>query len=244
MEIRPTAPEAVHHVLVFIEPPLKPGQKPGRDFQGGIDGYFAATVPGSFGTFYPEGTAKRLPKGAWLKFQIHYTPRGTPKTDQTKFALIFAKGEPDQPVETGSAYNGEFAIPPGAPNYEVVADHVFKEPGLLLTFFPHMHLRGKAFKYDLVLPDGTSRELLRVPRYDFNWQLFYTLKEPLAVPAGAHLRATAWYDNSSGNPYNPDPMKEVRFGEQTSDEMMIGYFDWLPARPSALGPRPSAGGGR
>jgi len=242
MEIRPTAPEAVHHVLVFLEAPLPPGKEPGPDFQGGIDGFFAATVPGTFGTFYPEGAAKRLPKGSWLKFQIHYTPRGTAKVDQTRLALVFAKGPPEQEVATGSAYNAEFAIPPGAPNHEVKAEYVFKRAGTLLSFFPHMHLRGKAFRYDLVLPDGSEQELLRVPRYDFNWQLFYSLKTPLPVPAGARLRATAWYDNSTGNPFNPDPSKEVKFGEQTSDEMMIGYFDWLPAPHSnwALGTRHSA----
>jgi hypothetical protein len=155
-------------------------------------------------------------------------------------AFVFADRPPERVVETGAAYNAEFAIPPGAPNHEVEAWYTFTRPALVLNLFPHMHLRGKAFRYDLVNSDGSEQPILVVPRYDFNWQLYYALKEPLLVSAGAKIRARAWFDNSRQNPFNPDPTKEVRFGEQTFDEMMIGYFDWIAAETP--GTRVAVGG--
>src|SRR5690606_24292585 len=139
-----------------------------------------------------------------------------------------------------TAVNVRFEIPPGDPNYEVVAERRFATAGKLISFFPHMHVRGKAFRIELILPDETVRPLLEVPRYDFNWQLSYDLKEPIDVPAGARIRATAWYDNSPQNPTNPDATQVVRFGEQSWDEMMIGYFDWIPTRPATPPPPPTS----
>ncbi|MEE8146301.1 MAG: cytochrome c [Longimicrobiales bacterium] len=236
MEVRPTAPDAMHHVLVFIEPP---DAKPARDaapgepvWMGGLRGFFAATVPGYTGNVYPEGSAKLLPKGSWLKFQLHYTPIGQVVEDQTMLGLHFADGPPERVVETGSAFNTRFEIPPGAPAHEVTGQYTFRQPGQLLTFFPHMHLRGKAFRFQLEYPDGHSQTLLDVPAYDFDWQLAYHLEEPLRVPAGALLIATGTFDNSATNRFNPDPSATVRFGEQTFEEMMIGYFDWIVDEPA------------
>ena len=231
MEVRPTAPEAMHHVLVFIEPPgAKSARRaePGEPiWMGGLSGYFAAIVPGFTGNTYPEGSAKLLPKGAWLKFQLHYTPKGEPVVDQTMLGLHFMDGEPEWVVETGSAFDTRFEIPPGAPDHEVSAEYTFVRSGRLLSLFPHMHLRGKSFKFEIEYPDGRSETILDVPSYDFNWQLPYHLEEPLRVPAGARLIATGTFDNSSANRFNPDPSSTVRFGEQTFEEMMIGYFDWI-----------------
>lgn len=233
MEIRPTAPKAVHHVLVFLE---EPGRKDAGDStrrrdepaaQGGIDGFFAATAPGSTGVRYPAGTGKRLPKGAWLKFQIHYQPNGSEQVDQTTIGFKFAD-RPLTEVQSRSAYTTRFEIPPFAPRHEVRAQTTFRTGGTLLSLFPHMHLRGAAFRYELVRPDSTVEVLLDVPRFDFNWQSYYELTAPKRVEAGSRLRAIAWYDNSKGNPFNPDPTKAVRFGEQTFEEMMIGYFDFIP----------------
>jgi thiol-disulfide isomerase/thioredoxin/mono/diheme cytochrome c family protein len=239
MELRPGAKQQVHHALVFIE---EPGRKQGAErrpgdppFQGGASGFFAGYAPGTPGNTYPAGTAKLLPKGAWLKFQMHYTTTGVAADDVTELGIVFAKAPPRAKVETRAAINTEFVIPPEAPDHEVVAERTFTTAGTILALFPHMHVRGKAFEVDLVYPDGTERPLLRVPRYDFNWQLSYELREPLAVPAGAKLRATGWFDNSPENPGNPDPTKEVRHGEQSWDEMMIGYFDWIPAAEASGG---------
>jgi mono/diheme cytochrome c family protein len=231
-EIRPTAAQQTHHVLVFIEEPgrsfeAQPGQPAA---QGGLRGYFASMAPGSVGVVYPDGMAKRLPAGAWLKFQLHYTTSGTPARDRTRLGLVFADEPPRIEVQTGSAFNTRFVIPAGAAHHEVPGEYRFDTDALIVNFFPHMHNRGAAFRYELVAPDGTAETLLEIPRYDFNWQLTYAPKQSILAPAGSTLRATGWFDNSVDNPTNPDPTQDVRFGEQTWEEMMIGYFDWIPAR--------------
>jgi hypothetical protein len=188
----------------------------------------------------PGGHGKRLPKGAWLKFQIHYQPNGTEQVDRTTIGFQFAD-RPLTEVQSRSAFTTRFEIPPHAPKHEVRATHTFRTGGTLLSLFPHMHLRGAAFRYELVKPDSTVEVLLDVPRFDFNWQSYYEFKEPKRVEAGWRLRAVAWYDNSKNNPFNPDPTKAVRFGEQTFEEMMIGYFDFVadPAPPAAPPPAPA-----
>lgn len=241
MEISPTAPKVVHHVLVFIEEPGRkprndPSRKPGDPLPaGGIDGFFAATAPGTQATVFPTGAAKKLPKGAWLKFQIHYQPNGVEQVDQTKLGFQFAddsmlRTRQMLEVQSRSAFNTRFEIPPHADNYEVTATHQFRQPGNIISLFPHTHLRGKAWKIELQRPDGTREMLLDVPRYDFNWQTYYEFRKPVRVDSGYRILATAWYDNSKNNPFNPNPDATVRFGEQTFEEMMIGYFDWIPNR--------------
>jgi hypothetical protein len=221
MEFRPGARQHVHHALVLLEAP------DAEQKQGGAEGFFAAYAPGYPGMNFPAGSAKRLPRGAWLKFQMHYTANGTPAVDRTELGFVFAREAPRQEVQTNAAINFQFAIPPHADNHRVVGEHTFRQPGTLLTLFPHMHVRGKSFRVDVVNLDGSITPLLWVPRYDFNWQLAYHLNNPVPITPGMKLRATGWFDNSSGNPYNPDPSQTVRFGEQSFEEMMIGYFDWI-----------------
>ena len=233
MEIRPTAATVVHHVIVFIEEPGREPdakkRKPGDPApQGGISGFFGATAPGTPATIYPEGTAKKLPKGAWLKFQIHYTPNGSEHVDQTRIGLLFADKPVSQEVVTRSAFNTRFEIKPYEKNQIVTAEILMRNGGTLLSLFPHMHTRGAAFKYELVTPDSQRTTILDVPHYNFNWQTYYAFAKPLEVPPGSRIVATAGYDNSKDNPFNPDPSKTVKFGEQTFEEMMIGYFDYLP----------------
>lgn len=232
IEVRPTAGAVVHHVLVFIEEPRRPGEterEHRRRSQGGVRGYFAGMVPGQRATFYPEGFGKRLPARATLKFQIHYTPNGKATRDRTEIGFRFAAAPPRHQVETRSAAETELSIPPRAAHHEVTARHVFREDGWLLSFCPHAHLRGKAWRYTLVAPGGERKVVLDIPRYDFDWQVRYTLLAPIFAPKGAVLEAVAWYDNSARNPSNPDPEARVEFGEQTTDEMMIGYFEWYRA---------------
>jgi mono/diheme cytochrome c family protein len=227
-EVRVDHPEVVHHVLVFCEYPEdhpRYGERPRT--RNGLSGYFAAMVPGQSHLVFPQGVAKFLPKGARLRFQVHYTPNGEARKDRPKVGLLFNDGPPEREIESRSAFNVRFRIPPGAKSHRVRATHAFRESGTITALMPHMHVRGTAFRYELQLPDGERKLLLDVPRYDFNWQLVYRLRDPVEVPAGARLHATAWYDNSAGNPANPDPTRTVRFGEQTWDEMMIGYFDWV-----------------
>ncbi len=229
-EIRPSAPQAVHHVLVFAH---YPAGHPRVDEQpqehNGLDGFFAAMVPGENAFRFPPGTGRFLPRGARLRFQIHYTPTGEACRDRPRLGLVFTQGRPRDEVLSDAAFDTRFRIPPGARDVAVSATRRFERGGRLLALTPHMHLRGAAFRFDLELPDGSVTRLLDVPRFDFQWQFSYRLREPLEVPRGAVLRATGVFDNSAENPANPDPRRTVRFGEQTTDEMMIGYFEWVPA---------------
>ena len=225
VEIRPSSPAVVHHVLVFaVYPPNHPrlGEQP--RYRDGLDGYFAGLVPGEGSVVYPRGVAKFIPKSALLIFQIHYTPNGTATEDRPKIGLVFSDTPPQHELSTRGVFDTKFRIPPGEANFPVTATHQFRQPWRLLSFMPHSHVRGKAYRYELIYPDGRTETVLDVPRYDFNWQLQYHLRDPIDVPAGTRLKVTAWYDNSDKNPANPDPTATVRFGDQTWEEMMIGYF--------------------
>ena len=194
--------------------------------RGGLQGYFASALPGDSIKPFPKGTGKWLPRGSSLVFQVHYTPDGTKRVDRCKIGLTFAEEKDiERRVQTVALNQTRFAIPPGAKDHVVRGKYTFPEDRVLLGMTPHMHLRGKSFRYLIKFPDGTSKALLDIPRYDFNWQNTYRLKEPLYVPKGSKVIGIASYDNSEDNPANPDPTKTVRFGEQTWDEMMIGYMD-------------------
>ncbi len=219
IELRPTALAQVHHVLVFAS---APGQ---RRVQDG-DNFFAAYVPGSSATIYPDGYAKKLPAGAKLLFQLHYTPNGSATEDRTRLGLKFTSTPPRFEVHVAAAKQHLFRIPPGAPNHEVKGTLPVPFDSQILSFMPHMHMRGKAFRYDMVDPAGHSRELLSVPAYDFNWQLQYRPAEAILATTGSRIQATAWFDNSAENPNNPDPTKAVTWGDQTEEEMMIGYLEY------------------
>lgn len=226
LEVRPTAKAVVHHVLVFVIPPKDRAGPSGSVARGPTQGYYAIYVPGNSTLVYPDGFGKLLPKGSQVRFQIHYTPNGTATEDRTALGVIFAKDKPKHEVRVAGVANPLFQIPPGADNYEVKARLPVPFDAKVLGFLPHMHVRGKAFRYEVTEPGGKTEVLLDVPRYDFNWQLLYTFAEPRAVPKGSTLRATAWYDNSVKNPANPDPTKAVRWGNQTFEEMMLGYVEF------------------
>jgi hypothetical protein len=241
LEIRPSTPAVVHHVLVFLAYPpdhARLGEQP--RYKDGLDGYFAGLVPGQGHVVFPRGVAKFIPKNALLIFQIHYTPNGTATQDRPKIGMTFAPGRPEHELTTRGVFNTRFRIPPGDANYAVTGSHLFRFPARLLSFNPHSHVRGKAYRYEMVYPDGRSETVLDVPHYDFNWQLEYYLREPLDVPAGTRLKVTAWYDNSDKNPANPDSTATVHFGDQTWDEMMIGYFSGYRLPEPGASPAPVA----
>jgi mono/diheme cytochrome c family protein len=217
VEIRPSDPAVVHHVLVY------PATGTGRADERA--GHVAAYVPGNASQVYPDGLAKKLPKGTKLHFQIHYTPAGTATTDQLEFAVRFGP-KPRHELRVAGLANSKFEIPPGDANYKNTAQITVPLNAVVLSFMPHMHLRGKACKYELVKPDGTATTILDVPHYDFDWQQEYRLADPLRVKRGETIRYTAWFDNSAGNPANPDPTAAVRWGPQTHDEMLLGYVNY------------------
>ena len=240
-EILPGMPENVHHAVVYVRPPDSrwlrhaPAGKPftaaelnteeeRRDAMWTTSDILLVYAPGSTPDNWPEGMAKYVPPGSDLIFQMHYTTNGKAGTDVTQIGLIFAKEAPAKRVLTLQLTNDHFVIPPGVPDYRVEARGTLPNDALLLSFFPHMHLRGKRFEYNMVREDRSIETLLRV-NYHFHWQMSYRLAEPLALKAGTALQAVAWYDNSEANMHNPDPETAVRWGEQTSDEMMVGFFD-------------------
>lgn len=222
-EIRPSAYDVVHHVIVQVFPK---GEKASRRGEGEA-GYWAAYVPGNGSHIYPEGFAKKLPAGATVQFQIHYTPSGTAKKERLKMGLVFAREAPRYEVKTLPLTDRKLEIPPGAPHHEEGMSRKTPFDIPVIGFMPHMHTRGKAFRYEVTYPDGEHEVLLDIPRYDFNWQLRYELKEPKLIPRGSTMKVTGIFDNSTGNPANPDPTKTVRWGDQTVDEMLIGYLEYF-----------------
>jgi len=236
-EIRPDKRAVIHHVIVFIQDP-NPGPNQRREIGNLLVGY----APGEGPTRLDPGVAKLVKAGSKFLFQVHYTPNGKPATDRTYIGLKFAKDAPKQRAITASAGNHDFVIPPGDPAHEVKSSWTAKEDVTLLGFMPHMHLRGKDFKYTIVYPDGRSEVSLDVPRYDFNWQLNYELKTPLQLPKGTRIDCVAHFDNSPNNKFNPDPTKEVRWGDQTWEEMMLGFFTYtLPVAPAQVSTAPAVG---
>jgi len=240
-EIRPTSRENVHHAVVYIRPPDSPwlqhapkgvpftssdmtSEEDRRDTHTTKADILLVYAPGSSPDNWPEGMAKFIPPGSDLVFQMHYTTHGRATTDQTAIGMVFAKQPPAKRVLTLQLTNSSFVIPPGVDDYRVEVHGSFPNDALLLSFFPHMHLRGKAFEYNILRSGGGIQPLLRV-RYDFYWQLSYRLAQPMPIKAGTVLQAVAWYDNSKKNPHNPDPDAAVYWGDQTYDEMMVGFFD-------------------
>jgi len=224
-EARPDALDVVHHIVVLIVGPneqLQPGTP--RMLLTGF-------APGDMPTILEPGFAKKISAGASLVFQMHYTPNGKARKDQSSVGLIFAKEPPKHRVLTKPVSSRSFAtraahIPPEADNFKVESEFLFPENGHLVSFMPHMHLRGKDFLYEAQYPDGKTVTLLSVPRYQFGWQAIYRCADPVAMPKGAKLHCVAHFDNSANNPNNPDPKAKVFWGDQTWQEMMIGWIDY------------------
>ena len=240
-EFRAGSPAHVHHAVVYIRPPdsqwlrhapvgdpftastlSDPVEQ--RQAHETTSDLLLVYAPGSSPDEWPVGMAKFVPAGSDLVFQMHYTTNGTADEDQTSIGIVFAKTPPLQRVITLQLNNHALIIPPGVDDFRVEVQGTLPNDATLLSLFPHMHLRGKRFEYDIVRPDGSAEVLLRV-NYHFHWQLSYKLAEPRLLRAGTKLRAIAWYDNSKNNMHNPDPTKTVTWGDQTSDEMMVGFFD-------------------
>jgi hypothetical protein len=230
-EVRPGNRSVVHHCTVFIGPAgcidLVDAGKPGLH-------YFSDFVPGLMPALLPDGMARKLPAGWHIYFSLHYVPNGTATSDRTSMGLAYARNV-QREVKTYNLLNNEFRIEPFEADKEVFESWTLPGDTLLLSLFPHMHLRGKSFRYEAIYPSGKTETLLSVPRYDFMWQHRYVLAEPKLLPAGTTLRGVAVFDNSTGNPANPDPSAAVVYGKLTTDEMFHGYFDAavLDTKPSS-----------
>ncbi len=219
-EARAGALPVVHHIVIFIVPP-------GADFAPGRGQapVLCGTAPGDMPLILPPGSAKKIPAGSKLIFEMHYTPNGVAMKDRSSVGLVFAKEPPKKNVYSIANGNPRFAIPAGADSHQVESSFTCPSNAEILSFMPHMHLRGKDFMYEAIYPDGKKETLLSVPRYNFNWQSVYRLEQPLKVPEGTKIHCVAHFDNSEKNLNNPDPTKTVYWGDQTWQEMMIGWMD-------------------
>ena len=245
-EVRPGNRAIVHHANVYIREPgstwlreyptgklFIPDERGVRGATGGSSSagasvreqVIAGYAPGRPAKQVPEGYAMLIPAGSDLVFQLHYTTNGRATTDVTRIGFVYAKQTPLKRVIRVQASNAGFAIPPGAADYPVAGSASLGVESELLNVYPHMHLRGKSMTLSAVYPTGEHEEFVRVPRYDFNWQLVYSLTKPRILPKGTVLQAHATFDNSAANRTNPNPKATVRWGDQSWDEMMVGFFD-------------------
>ena len=255
VQVRPGAPAAVHHVIVTARAERTPEERearsrvdpgfrldydilPGREIEwnpgvaqlegrGKGDPLGGTTVGNDGVSLFQPGTARLLEAGTTLVFEMHYTPTGEPHVDETRIGLVFTDNPPRQQVWDGAIMHGQFVIPPGAADHKIETDLTFTKDVKLLNLLPHSHLRGVRWEYEAEYPDGRRETILSVPDYDFNWQIDYIFDEPLALPGGSRIHASAWYDNSAANRSNPDPTAEVRWGEQTDEEMMFTALSYL-----------------
>jgi hypothetical protein len=197
------------------------------DVSGGARPMVAVFTPGTQPTVMPDGVGQKIPAGSEILLQIHYTKTGKEEYDTTSVGLVFLQQEPTKLMLDRWVQNYYFKVPPNAANHEVNGCYTFDKDVSLLSFLPHMHLRGKDMEYKAIYPDGRSQILFRVPDYDFGWQLWYTLKKPLHIPRGTRIEVTAHFDNSVARRSNPNANASVRWGDPTSDEMMIGMINYI-----------------
>jgi len=229
VEIKPSARAHVHHVIAYTEPHSDGPTRPGNTF-GPTN--ITGVSPNKPGLVFEPGVAKLLKAHHDIILQMHYTTNGTAAIDRTQVGFVFAKEPPKQIHVTGLAVQLQFLIPAGNPNAEVKGFAPITQDTVITSLTPHMHVRGKDMTYTAIYPDGTSEVLLTVPKYDFNWQITYELATPKLLPKGSRVEVVAHYNNSPSNKYNPDPTKDVKWGDQTWEEMMIGFWgSVVPASP-------------
>ena len=225
VEVRPGDPEVNHHQVLFMAGGMG-GDESQRE--NGRFNILAVWAAGTAPTVFPEGTGRWLSPGDLLVLNQHYHPNGVDaRTDVTRVGLYFGEGEPDAEVSAVIAGTMDFKIPAGAENHELRVTHTLLEDVRIISYFPHMHLRGTDMTFIATRPDGTKETLLHVPNYNFDWQLFYYPEEPKHFPKGTEIEIIAHYNNSESNEFNPDPTRDVGFGLQTTDEMMFGVFEMI-----------------
>ena len=257
IEVRPGARQVVHHVLVFMKD-AAPGMRRrdaftqvlperlklqnGGTLGGGPGTLVATTAPGTNAMIFEPGMAMKINAGASLILQIHYTANGKEAVaDETSVGMVFAKEAPKQEARMSAFMNPFLVLPAGSADTAIQSEIMFDQNVHITAIFPHTHLRGKAWEYRLVYPNGTVKVVLPVPTYDFNWQTYYIFAQPLAAPKGSRLEAVAHYDNSANNRANPDPTKDVRWGEQTWQEMQYSGLSYTVDAPAAIPQSSSTG---
>ncbi len=227
IEIKPQARTHVHHVIAYMQPAGAPVSEAGVLGPGNIGG----VTPNKPGMVFDPGVGRLMAGNSDIILQMHYTTNGEAAVDKTVVGVKFLKEAPGMVQRGGSVIQPRFVIPAGAPAHEVRGTRVLQDDTIITSFTPHMHVRGKDMTYTAKYPDGRTEVLLSVPKYDFNWQITYQLKEAKRMPKGTEIEVVAHYDNSPQNKFNPDPTKDVRWGDQTWEEMMIGFWGTVAERP-------------
>lgn len=226
IEIKPQARQQVHHVLAYTQPAGTPINESGALGPNNIGG----VTPNKPGILFDPGVGRMLAGNSDLILQMHYTTNGAAASDKTVVGVKFHKAPPSLVQRGGSVIQPRFIIPAGAPAHEVRGSRILQDDTIITSFTPHMHVRGKDMTYTAKYPDGRTEVLLSVPNYDFNWQITYQLKEAKRIPKGTEIEVVAHFDNSPQNKFNPDPTKDVRWGDQTFEEMMIGFWGTVADR--------------
>ena len=229
VEIAPGNPQLVHHIVLLNRDAYKKSPITDRELRMWSDNYIALGAGASQSTFFPDSTGVFLEKGTKLTVQLHYTPIGKEATDQTQLGFYFHEKKPEKWFYPLATTNVTFNIPPNSSNVKVVARDTIKEPIHIHYVMPHMHYRGKSIKMSVIMPQGESIPLVSVPDFSIDWQWLYKFKEPIYAPKGAVILVEGVYDNSVQNPLNPDASKEITFGIQSYDEMLIGFFNYTLA---------------
>ena len=241
VEVRPSDRAVVHHAVLYVREPgskwlegVPPGTMwapPSSDMHAVMEAHqtksdiLAVYTPGSSAMVCPHGMAKKVPAGSDLVLQLHYTSRDVSSADQTRIGLVLRSDDPQYRILTLQMGSDRLVIPPGEPDYQVRVSGTMPRDAILLSMMPHMHLRGSEFEFQRVAQGGHVEELLHVKPFIFNWQLTYLPSPPIALHRGDHLVWIGHFNNSASNPLNPDPTAEVHWGEQSWNEMMIGFFD-------------------
>lgn len=226
--VRPEAP-VINDGCAIDDNAIFPGST-----KSDLGSLISSYLPGREADVYPEGTARLVKAGSKLNFSIHYARSGKPETDITSVGIVFAKAPPRTIARRIDLSNHMFMIPAGATDHEVTECHTFQKDMLITSLTPHMHLRGKSMKIELTYPDGRSTTVLNVPQYNFNWQITYRTADPVYLPKGTRLKITAKFDNSKNNPMNPDPTRNIRWGEASESEMMDGWIEYIDAKPTPV----------
>lgn len=244
VEFQPGDRTVNHHQIAFTGGFSGTGSGGGREEAESVDlKIFAVWAVGAAPTVFPNGAGRWVDPGALLLINQHYHPNGdSERTDRTRIGLFFGDGPLEVEVEAILASRMDFTIPAGAPNHRIVARHELGKDSRIVSYFPHMHMRGRAMSFTAIYPDGRREVLLDVPEYDFDWQLFYYPETPNVLPAGSVVEVVARYDNSVENPDNPDPTRDVGFGFQSTDEMMVGIFELIEVGPGEGAESTSTGG--
>jgi hypothetical protein len=227
IEIQPGDRGVVHHMLVYVQMPGRKESSRMDDLLDEVGGFWGVYVPGNATLVYPPGFAKLLPKGCKLRCQVHYVPSGTATSDRSRIGVVYAKEPPQHEVHVVGLADLKINIPPGARNHREEVAIRMPADIRVLSLLPHMHAWASACRYRVIGENDKSRPLLDIPRYDYNWQLLYRFQDPQPIARGEAIKFTVWYDNSDQNPANPDPLATVRWGQQKTDEMHLGYVEYF-----------------